>query len=61
MIIRQNRVYSSGQAFLENVSTFGYNETDKISDVEKFSIKDYQEFLNKLDFSNYIIVRQTKK
>lgn len=61
MIIRQNRVYSSGQAFLENVSTFGYDDVDKISDIEEFSLKDYKEFLNKLDFSNYIIVRQTKK
>lgn len=61
MIIRQNRVYSSGQAFLENVSTFGYDDVDKISDIEEFSLKDYKEFLNKLDFSNYTIVRQTKK
>ena len=61
MIIRQNRVYSSGQAFLENVLTFGYNDIDKISDIEEFSLKDYKEFLNKLDFSNYTIVRQTKK
>jgi len=61
MIIRQNRVYSSGQAFLENVLTFGYNDIDKISDIEEFSLKEYKEFLNKLDFSNYTIVRQTKK
>lgn len=61
MIIRESRVYSSGTAFLENIKIFDYLDVDKISDIEAFSLKDYEYFLNKLDFSNYTIVTQTKK
>lgn len=61
MIVRDGRVYSSGRAFLDNILTFNYLDVDKISDIEAFSLNDYKEFLNKLDFSNYTIVRQTKK
>lgn len=61
LIVRSGLVYSSGRAFLDNVLTFDYYEIDKISDAEEFSLKDYEDFLNKLDFKNYTIVRQTKK
>lgn len=61
IIVRDGRVYSSGRAFLDNILTFDYLDIDKISDIEEFSLNDYKEFLNKLDFKNYSIVRQTKK
>lgn len=61
MIIRDGRVYTSGRAFLDNILTFDYLDIDKISDLEDFNLNDYKEFLNKLDFSNFTIVRQTKK
>lgn len=61
MIVRDGRVYTSGRAFLDNVLMFDYLDVDKISDIEEFSINDFKNFLNKLDFSNYSIVRQTKK
>lgn len=61
LIIRSDRVYTSGRAYLDNIETFGYFDNDKLEDVENFSIKDFKEFLNKLDFSNYSIVQQIKK
>lgn len=61
MIVRDGRVYTSGRAFLDNVLMFDYLDVDKISDIEEFSINDFKNFLNKLDFSNFSIVRQTKK
>ena len=61
MIIREGRVYTSGRAYLDNIQTFNYFANDTIEDIEKFTLKDYKEFLEKLDFSNYLIVTQTKK
>ncbi|MCH5166621.1 MAG: insulinase family protein [Erysipelotrichales bacterium] len=61
LIIRENRVYTSGRAYLDNIETFEYFSNDSIEDIEKFSFSDYKEFLNKLDFSNYCVITQTKK
>ena len=59
--MEKGRCVSSGLAYLDNILTFDYFDVDKISDIEKFSIEDFKSTLDKLDFSNYCIVSQTKK
>lgn len=61
IILRSDNVFASGQAFLDNVDTFNYPYNDTIEDIEEFNIEDYQNLLNKLDFSHYTIIDQTKK
>ena len=61
IVVREGRCVSSGLAYLDNILTFDYFDVDKISDIEKFSIEDFKSTLDKLDFSNYCIVSQTKK
>lgn len=61
IIKRSNRAHSLGYTCLENTIYFDYYEPEKISDVEAFSFEEYQEFLSRLDFSNYnIIIRKHK-
>lgn len=60
MIIRDSYPHKTGLTFLDNILYFDYYERDKISDVEEFSLEDYKEFLNKLNFDNYCIVCQKK-
>lgn len=61
MIIRSSYPHRLGTAFLDNILTFGYNYNDTIEDIEEFSISDYKEYLNKLEFKDFCIVYQTKK
>lgn len=61
MIIRGSYSYRLGLAMLDNILTFDYNYNDTIQDIEDFSLEDYINFLNKLEFKDYCIVYQTKK
>lgn len=61
MILRESYAFRLGVTFLDNILKFDYNEPDRIEDIENFSLEDYENFLNKLDFKNYSIVIQTKK
>lgn len=47
--------------FVANVVDFKYYDVDKLSDIEEFTITDYQNTLNSLDFSHYTICVQTKE
>lgn len=47
--------------FVANVVDFKYYDVDKLSDIEKFTVTDYQNTLNSLDFSHYTICVQTKE
>lgn len=47
--------------FVANVVDFKYYDVDKLSDIEEFTVTDYQNTLNSLDFSHYTICVQTKE
>ena len=47
--------------FVSNVVDFKYYDVDKLSDIEEFTLTDYQNTLNSLDFSHYTICVQTKE
>ena len=40
---------------------YNYYENDKISDIENYTFEDYQNLINKLDFTNYCITEIRKK
>lgn len=61
MIVRSSYSYRLGAAMLDNVMTFGYNYNDTLQDIEDFSLKDYINYLNKIEFKDFCIVYQTKK
>lgn len=61
MIVRSSYPFRLGIAMLDNIMTFGYHYNDTIQDIEEFSLEDYINFLEKLEFKDFCIVYQTKK
>lgn len=61
MIVRSSYPFRLGIAMLDNIMTFGYNYNDTIKDIEDFSLEDYINYLDKLEFKDFCIVYQTKK
>ena len=55
LILREERLYDVINPFVDNILSFNYYDIDKISDVDSYTFKDYQEVISKLDFSNYTI------
>lgn len=47
--------------FMDNIMSYGYEDVDKISDVEDFTISDLKGLLGQLDFSNYVVVERKKE
>lgn len=41
--------------------TFGYDDIDKIEDIEAYTYEEYTHMIGQLDFSNYCITHIVKK
>lgn len=48
-------------SWLENYLEYDLDYVDTLEDIKKDNIKDMKETLNKIDFSNYLVVRRMKK
>ena len=44
--------------YMENLLLYGYDDFDKVSDIESFNIDEYLNLLRKIDFSQYAIVNR---
>lgn len=61
LIMREENPLTMIGPFIDNVVDFNYEEIDKIEDIENFTLEDFKNTINKLDFSNYCITRIVKK
>ena len=49
------------KAIYSNIVDHDYYECEKITDVEELNIEEYKEFLERMDFSNYMITVHKKE
>lgn len=55
LIVRNDSIYSMIDPLIENILSFGYENVDKVSDIEKTSFKEFKDRINNLNFENYSI------
>ena len=61
LLLREENPLDMLLPLVDNVIMYNYNENDKISDIENYTFEDYQNLINKLDFTNYCITEIRKK
>ena len=55
LVLRDENIFSMILPFVNNVIYFDYPYVDKVEDIEKTNVKEFEESIKKLDFSNYIV------
>ena len=61
LLLREENPLDMLLPLVDNVIMYNYYENDKISDIENYTFEDYQNLINKLDFTNYCITEIRKK
>lgn len=61
LINRNIFIDEKANTYIDNIVYFDYAKEDTIQDIEHFSLNDYQNTMNSLDFTHYFILTQTKK
>ncbi len=61
LILRDENIFHMIFPFINNVIYFDYPYIDKVEDIEETNIKEFEESIRKLDFSNYIITTIKEK
>ena len=61
LVLREESPYEMLSAFVDNIVTFGYDDIDKIEDIESYTYEDYVHMIEQLDFSNYCITHIVNK
>lgn len=61
LLLREENPLDMLLPLVDNVITYNYYENDNIKDIENYTFEDYQNLINKLDFTNYCITEIRKK
>jgi len=61
LIVRNDNIYSMLEPFIQNLVFFGYEDIDKVSDIESMTFKEFKSNIMALDFSNYSITELRQK
>lgn len=61
LLLREESPSETLYPLISNIIEFGYNDIDKISDIENETYEDYTKTINELNFSNYSIVNIEKE
>lgn len=61
LILREESPGKMLEPFVDNIMTFGYDDIDKIEDIEAYTYEEYTHMIGQLDFSNYCITHIVKK
>ena len=60
-INKQEQVGFQNNSWLENYTIYGLDYLDDIDDIKKENIKEMKEVLEKIDFTNYLVIKRVKK
>lgn len=55
LIVRNDSIYSMLEPFIENLISFGYENTDKVEDIERMTFKVFKDVINDITFDNYSV------
>lgn len=56
LLLREEDPLNYLHPYADNILTFHYEKPDTLLDAESFSVEEYRDFLNRLDFSEYAVV-----
>lgn len=59
-ILKEENCNAILRSIVDNINDHGYYNQDKLEDVESLTIEGFKEYMNKLDFSDYLIIVQRK-
>lgn len=55
--IRPDSLSSMILPFIDNIVSFEYEDFDTVNDINDFSLKELEDYMNSFDFSNYIVIK----